>query len=281
VTTPDVPLRMELTFELPGTAEQVWDAIATANGISSWFVRTDLEEREGGQIVMHMGPDAESPGTVTGWDPPRQLRYEEPDWAAFSGHEGAVTPLVTEFLVEARSGGTCVLRVVSSAFGTGADWEQEFFDEMEKGWQPFFERLRLLLTYFPGQRVSLLEAQVTANGEPRAVVAAMCAELGIDQVGQPVTARGLTGIVEDLADDHVLLRLSDPVPGFLAFYSYDQIAPAFSMGEGTCVAAVQGQLFSDAAPELVQREQPGWQAWLEELTIRSFLSRTAAARARR
>ena len=73
MTTPDVPLRMELTFELPGTAEQVWDAIATANGISSWFVRTDLEEREGGRIVMHMGPDAESPGTVTGWDPPHRF----------------------------------------------------------------------------------------------------------------------------------------------------------------------------------------------------------------
>ena len=43
-----------------------------------------------------------------------------------------VTPLATEFLVEAQSGGTCVLRVVSSAFGTGADWEQEFFDEMER-----------------------------------------------------------------------------------------------------------------------------------------------------
>ena len=27
---PDVPLRLELSFELPGTPEQVWDAIATA-----------------------------------------------------------------------------------------------------------------------------------------------------------------------------------------------------------------------------------------------------------
>jgi uncharacterized protein YndB with AHSA1/START domain len=274
VTTPDVPLRMELTFELPGTAEQVWDAIATANGISSWFLRTDLEEREGGRIVTHMGPDVESPGTVTGWDPPHRFQYEEPDWAALSGHEGEVTPIVTEFLVEARSGGTCVLRVVSSAFGTGADWEQEFFEEMEKGWRPFFDRLRLLLTHFPGQRVSLLEAEVTANGDPQAVVPAMRAELGIDEVGQSVTARGLIGVVEDLADDHVLLRLSEPVPGFLALYAY-------SMSEGTCVAAVQGQLFSDAAPEIVQREQPRWQSWLEELTIRSFLSRTAAARAQR
>ena len=60
-----VPHRMELTFVLPGTAEQVWDAIATANGISSWMLPTDVEEREGGAICYHMGPDMSSEGTVT------------------------------------------------------------------------------------------------------------------------------------------------------------------------------------------------------------------------
>src|SRR5688572_2891023 len=111
--TPDVPLRLELTFEMPGPAADVWGAIATANGISSWFLRTDLEEREGGSIVTHMGDDASSPGTVTGWDPPRRFAYEEPEWAALSGHDvDSVTPLATEFLVEAQSGGTCVVRVV-------------------------------------------------------------------------------------------------------------------------------------------------------------------------
>ena len=54
-TTPNVPLRLELTFEMPGTPEQVWDAIATANGISAWFLPTDLEEREGGAVAFHMG----------------------------------------------------------------------------------------------------------------------------------------------------------------------------------------------------------------------------------
>jgi uncharacterized protein YndB with AHSA1/START domain len=272
---------MELTFELPGTAEQVWDAIATANGISSWFVRTDLEEHEGGRIVTHMGPDAESPGTVTAWEPPHRFQYEEPDWADLTGHEGAVTPMVTEFLVEAKSGGTCVLRVVSSAFGTGADWEREFFEEMEKGWRPFFDRLRLVLTHFPGQRVTLLEAQVTANGDPQSMVSAMRADLGIGDAGSQVDARGLSGVVEDLADDLVMLRVSEPVPGFLALYSYSMAGPASPMAEGTCVVAVQGQLFSDAARDFVQREQPAWQAWLEELTIRSFLGRSDAARAQR
>ena len=55
MTTPDRPLRMELTFEMPGTAEQVWDAIATANGISSWFMPTDMEERVGGARPLPHG----------------------------------------------------------------------------------------------------------------------------------------------------------------------------------------------------------------------------------
>lgn len=261
MTTPDVPLRMELTFELPGTPEQVWDAIATANGISSWFLRTDLEEREGGAIVTYMGPEAESPGTVTGWEPPRRLRYEEPGWAGLIGHEDApVTPLVTEFLVEARSGGTCVLRVVSSAFGAGADWEQEFFDEMEKGWLPYFERLRLLLTHFAGQHVTLLEAQTTLPGAGAPVLAAMREDLGIGDVGQTVEFRGLGGRVERIAESDVLVRLTGALPGFLGLLAWD-------VGDGNIMAAVQGQLFSDRAAGYVRREQPAWQSWVEGLVI--------------
>jgi uncharacterized protein YndB with AHSA1/START domain len=257
--TPDVPLRLEITVELPGPPERLWDAIATANGISSWFTRTDLEEREGGKIVTHMGPEAESPGTVTGWDPPHRLVYEEPNWADLTGHEDApVTPLVTEWLVEAQSGGTCVLRVVSSAFGTGADWEQEFFDEMEKGWLPFFDRLRLYLTHFPGQQVTTLEAYATLPVSGPAVFAAMRKELGIDEVGQTMDARGITGRVERVGDFDLLVRLTEPMPGFFGFAAAD-------MGDGKTWTMVQGQLFSPEAPAFVEREQPAWQAWVDNI----------------
>ena len=79
-TTPNVPYRLEFTVEVPGTPEQVWDAIATADGISAWFLPTEIEEREGGALHSH-GPREGSDGQVTGWDPPRRLVYEE-DWAA-------------------------------------------------------------------------------------------------------------------------------------------------------------------------------------------------------
>jgi uncharacterized protein YndB with AHSA1/START domain len=257
---PDVPLRVELTFELPGTAEQVWQAIATGNGITSWFMPTDLEEREGGTIVTHMG-ETSSPGKVTGWEPHRRFAYEEPEWAALAGHEGAdVSPLVTEFLIEAQSGGTCVLRVVSSAFGTGADWEEEFLVEMEKGWRPFFDRLRLYLVHFPGQQVTPLEAGQTVKGSGAGVLAAMRKSLGVEEVGQSVDARGLAGQVERIGESEMLLRVTDPVPGFLGFVAY-------STGEDEAMALVQGHLFSAAAPAFVERERPGWQEWLEGLAI--------------
>ena len=83
MTTPDVPLRLEFEIEVPGTPEQVWDALATAAGISAWFLPTESEERLGGRLVTHMGPE-DAPADIIGWDPPRRFAYEE-DIAALAG----------------------------------------------------------------------------------------------------------------------------------------------------------------------------------------------------
>lgn len=260
MTTPDVPLRIELSFEMPGTPTQVWHAIATGGGISSWFLPTDVEEREGGALCFHMGED-DSPGTVTGWDPPTRFAFVEPGWASLAGHEdAAVSPLATEFLVEAQSGGSCVVRVVTSAFGTGADWEQEFFDEMEKGWLPFFEHLRLYLANFPGQTATPLAADADVAGEPTAVCSAIRQTLGVDEVGQTIDARGLTGQVDLIAEKQLLLRLTDPLPGYVTFFAFDK-------GDGMASAQIAGYLFSEDAPGFVEREQPGWKNWLEKLAV--------------
>lgn len=260
MTNPDVPLRLDMSFEVPGTAEQVWDAIATANGISSWFMPTDLDEHEGGTIRLHMGEES-STGTVSGWEPPHRFEYVEPDWAKFAGHDDApVTPMVTEFLVEARSGGTCVVRIVSSAFGTGADWEREFFDEMEKGWPPAMHNLRLYLTLFAGQRVTSLSVYAIVPGESSQVWAAMRQSLGVEDVGQVVEARGLSGQVERIGDEDVLLRVTSPVAGLIGF-------GAFNDGKGGTWARVEGYLFSDDAPDYVAREQSAWQEWLQSVAV--------------
>lgn len=260
MTTPDVPLRLELSVEVPGSPDDVWDAIATANGISSWLMRTDVEEREGGALVLHMG-EMDSPATVTGWEPPHRFVYEEPEWAALSGRPDAdVTPMATEFLVEARSGGTCVVKVVTSAFGTGAEWEREFFADMEKYWLPFFEHLRLYLTHFPGQHVTSMENWVDLAGSPEEALAAIGRALGAGDAGQAVRARGLSGHVERVSDIELLLRITEPIPGLLAFF-------AMPKEEGGCTVQQQGYWFSDDAPAFVERERPGWAAWLKSLDL--------------
>jgi uncharacterized protein YndB with AHSA1/START domain len=257
MTTPDVPLRFELELTVPGPAEQVWQAIATAEGISAWMMPAEFEPRVGGSVAFHMGPDATSHGRVTVFEPDRRLVYEE-DWATLIGRPGAdVTPLVTEFLVDARSGGSCVVRVVTSAFGTGADWENEFFEEMSLGWAPILDNLRLYLTHFPGQRAASLWAQAAYPGPAEDAIAAVRQELDAAVVGDEVSRRGIRGRVERSSERQLLVRLAEPVPGFLSFFSFAE--------EDHGGLLVQGYLFSADAGAYVDREQAEWQAWLETI----------------
>jgi uncharacterized protein YndB with AHSA1/START domain len=141
--------RVERTYEVAATPEQVWDAIATADGISAWMVPTRLDPRIGGEVSFDLG-EFTSTGVVTGYTPNHRFAYEEPwpvaDHMPTAHHDlSSVTPIATEFLIESASGGSCVIRVVSSAYGSGADWENEFFDEMVDGW---FAMLDNLATHF-------------------------------------------------------------------------------------------------------------------------------------
>src|SRR4026207_1066515 len=67
---------VQVEVEVPGTPEQVWQAIATGPGVSSWFVPTEGEERVGGTVTAHFGPGMDSVATVTAWEPPRRFAAE-------------------------------------------------------------------------------------------------------------------------------------------------------------------------------------------------------------
>ncbi|MCS5716920.1 SRPBCC domain-containing protein [Herbiconiux sp. CPCC 205763] len=155
--------RMERRYPLAASPEQVWEVIATADGIASWMAPTRLEPQAGGQVTFDLG-DYTSRGVVTDYTPNTRFAYEEPwpiaerpeeiapDMAEWFDSIGvplaevyetlsAVTPIATEFLIEAESGGSCVLRVVTSAYGTGAEWEKEFFDQMVDSFGPLLDDL--------------------------------------------------------------------------------------------------------------------------------------------
>lgn len=259
-TTPNVPYRLEFSVEVPGTPEQVWHAIATSAGLSSWFLPTTVEEREGGTLRIEMGEGMGSDGHVTRWDPPRVFAYEE-DWAALMGKSPAeLSPMTSEFVVEARSGGTCVVRVTTSGFGIGADWEQEWWDDMGRGWMPAFDVLRLYLEGFAGQRSTPLEAAAFHPGDEPTLWGLVRDQLGLTEEGGTFELRGTTGTVEGLGDRYALIRLQAPVPGLLTVSVHE-------MDEGQVAAGVRGYLFGPDAAAYAADEQPAWQTWLDGLVV--------------
>lgn len=137
--------RMERTYQVAATPEQVWEAIATADGISAWMVPTRLDPRIGGEVSFDLG-GFHSIGVVTDYTPNRRFAYEEPwprepEMPTADLDLSSVSPIATEFLIESESGGSCVIRVVSSAYGAGAEWENEFFAEMVDGWAAMLDNL--------------------------------------------------------------------------------------------------------------------------------------------
>lgn len=154
--------RMDRSYRIAAAPQEVWDAIATADGLSAWMVPTRLDPQVGGEVRFDFG-DLVSTGVVTAYAATERFAYEEPwpisadepipagmvDWFESIGAPlsdvrrdlSSVTPIATEFLIESESGGTSVLRVVSSSYGTGSDWENEFFAEMVAGWLPMLDNL--------------------------------------------------------------------------------------------------------------------------------------------
>ena len=70
---------VQVEFEVPGTPEEVWQAIATGPGISSWFVPTEIDERDGKPVAVkfNFGPGMENAPSVTAWDAPRTFARRE------------------------------------------------------------------------------------------------------------------------------------------------------------------------------------------------------------
>lgn len=244
--------------EVPGTPEQVWQAIATGPGISSWFVPTQVQERAGGAIQSNFGPGMDSAATITEWQPPQRFVAESQDL----GPEAP--PVATEWHVEARDGGTCTVRVVHRWFASTDDWDAQF-EGHTHGWQAFFRILRLYLQHFSGQPSTAFQLMGMAPEPSAEAWAALTSALGLSgaAVGQPVTSAAgapvLSGIVEGVGfpgHPELLLRLERPAPGLAHLFP-------LAMG-GTVYLPIRLYLYGELAPAAVAEQEPRWQTWLAE-----------------
>ena len=250
---------IQVEVEVPGTPEEIWQAIATGPGVTCWFVPTEMVERDGKPVVIKhdFGPGMESEATVTAWDPPRRFAAESPGWMPNS------PPMATEWSVEARAGGVCVVRVVHSLFASTDDWDGQL-EGVESGWPAFFRILRLYLDHFRGQRCAPMQLMAPAAGTEAAGWGTLMTDLGLNGVtaGQRWTAPAgvppLSGTLEHAGQGpySALLRLDKPGPG-VAYLS------AVDCG-GSVLVSLYFYLYGDQAAGVVSREKPLWQAWMGE-----------------
>ena len=83
---------VEAQVEVPGTPEDVWRAIATGPGISSWFVPTTVEEKVGGNTRSSFGPGMDSDGKITVWEPTKCFVAETQEGPGTSPPSGPSRP---------------------------------------------------------------------------------------------------------------------------------------------------------------------------------------------
>ena len=243
---------VEAEVEVPGTPEEVWRAIATGKGISSWFVPSTVEEKAGGKAVSSFGPGMDSVATIKTWNPPRSLTFET--------EEGGPGPVATEWTVEARTGGTCVVRVVHRWFARTDDWDAEF-EGHAFGWLSFFRLLRMYLTHFPGQPCSDLALSAFSQATPAETWHTVMSALEIDEARRVSSTSGapeIAGAVESAPEAHpeLILRLDRPAPGFVHMF-------VMPMG-GPTLVSMRFYLFGARGAAAVVKARSDWESWLGE-----------------
>ncbi|GAA2212148.1 SRPBCC domain-containing protein [Nonomuraea monospora] len=230
-------------FELPmeatvgATPEEVWDAISTGPGIDSWFMgRTEVAE---GVVRTAFGAFDLPPSTVTAAEPLRRLAHssDKADDGRFVAYE---------FLVEGRERGSTLIRMVTSGFLPGDDWQDEF-EAMSRGLEMYFATLVEYLGHFAGR----VATPVTEFGPPVSDWAAAWERLyaaagGVPGVGDRVEIGGVEGVVYYRNSQTLGIRSGEAMYRFMQGFGGMMIASHLLFEGG-------------------EEQGPRWRAWLQEL----------------
>lgn len=251
---------IQVEVEVPGPPEEVWDAIASGPGISSWFVPTTFEHGEDGtprRMILDFGPGMESHSTVTSWDPPRRFTADSQDLGPDA------PPVATEWIVEAKDGGSCTVRVVHSLFSETDDWDNQLH-AWESGWPGFFRVLRQVLEHFRGQFAEAVQVMsIATSGDDAAAWEEVAGALGLVgevTVGTEGSSTGdappFHGDVVDVIDpQELLLRIDRPGDG---------LAHLFAMKmSGQAMVYARFFFFGPDASATARDAETRWKAWLD------------------
>ncbi len=243
---------IEMEVEVAGTPEEVWRAIATGPGITSWYVPHDIDEAEGGAASASFGPGMDVEGQVTAWEPPHRFGYtgvEEGPQLAF------------EWFVEAKDGGSCIVRLVNSGFGSGTEWD-DHYDGMTEGWKMFMRNLQLHCDHFAGRSATASLPMAMWDEPPVSAWARAASAFGFDPAPVTgdvieITAEGVPSVVAtvDVATGtRISFVTSSPAPG-------TGFVCAEGQGDVTSFS-LWLYLYGDDARAAADAHQNGWAAVL-------------------
>ncbi|MCU0867796.1 MAG: SRPBCC domain-containing protein [Planctomycetes bacterium] len=251
---------VQVEVEVPGTPEQVWQAIASGPGISAWFVPTQLDGRAGGSLALDFGGGMVSSAKIVDWQPPRRFVAEDTSWL-----QGG-PPVATEWSVESRGGGKCIVRVVHSLFASTDQWDDQL-GSTENGWPGYFRVLRHYLTHHRGEPSASFVLMAPTTVAPATAWTQFARALGVPapKLGQalrcaPPGGAAFVGTVQAVDDQKegqgIMVHLQEPAPG---------IALANAMNcMGMCMATLQAYFYGPRAAAAAA-QQAHWQSWLVAL----------------
>lgn len=265
--------RVEMEVLVPGTPDEVWEAMATGPGNTGWFVPTEVVPGLGGSIRMTFGEGAVAEGEITAWDPPHRCAYVERDW------QPGAPAVATEITITARSGDRCVVRMVHSLFSSSDAWDDQL-EGFESGWPGFFAVLRLYLGHFKGMQAGSFMVLSAAAGEALPVWRRLCEELGLTaaSVGERRELEAgpdrWSGVVEQVFQDAqqrwVLLRIDAPEPGIALVGTGGTSADPGEMEKEVGKVASRTHVsvaryhYGNGASERAREGERRWRAWFSE-----------------
>lgn len=148
---------------LPATPEQVFAAITT--GTAGWMFPID-------DIVGPGGAGPDNP-VVTRWEPPNEFSVR------MEGQDGWFNAL--EYLIEARDGGTCVLRYVHSGIFVD-DWEGQY-EGADKHTTFYLHSLGQYVQHFSGRPVTYVAVNGPSSAAGPDALEVLGGALGLTETG--------------------------------------------------------------------------------------------------
>ena len=162
------PFTQHRRAEVAATPEEVWEAIATGPGITSWFMGHN--EVHAGVVRTVFGGYAPELA-ITAAERPRRFAY-----GSAPGDDGRC--IGYEFVIEARQGGRTIVRTVTSGFLPGDNWADEY-EAMTLGTDFYFQTLIEYLSVFTGRHATPLTAFGPDGRDWGSTRAAIVRQLGL------------------------------------------------------------------------------------------------------